>query len=1247
MAVSHVKSNAIADFTGTVTVFNSLGATATTQATALVRPSDWNSAHNQYMTIAGNTAGASTISGTNIVLQGGNNVTLSANASTIIFSGPDLAGYLTTAAQSNHSHGNPTLALTNLTGTTASASNGLTLSLSAASQSVQTQNSVSVQGSTGAISFANSNGITFGGNASTITASHNGLTTAALSNHSHGNPTLALTNLTGTTASNSAGLTLSLSANAPGAATLTAYAVSNTTQSTSGTIPGGSLSFGGAGGVSAGISNGSVVISGPALTSLSVTGALSASSNGSTISLGVGTVTMSATGNTTQGSSGTVNLNALNIQGTGGVSVGVSNGSIVISGATGGGGNLAISGGAESRSTGTINFSNSNGVTFGLSNNGVMTASVAAVGGAQTGISGIGVSNTTYTSGTVIYSAQANVTLGSSVDGASQYVRISVAAPGAGGGIALANTQTTYTSGTAQLFEAGGAITIASTTGQRFNFSVPATSSLSGTGAISLSTNGSTISIGVGTVTASAIGNTTQTSSGTINLNGLVVSGAGGLSAGFSNGTLILSGNTAGGGGGVGLNTAQTNVTWTVNSSGISLDAAAYLTSQSNQAVSNSAGSFTFQTLNFSNANNVTFGTSAGGIITASVAAPGGGGYGWGAGGGTVTSGTLVFSNSNGITFGINGQTLTASHNGITTGRASNDAVGLNTALTAGPLAWTVNSSGISLNAGSAAGTSTGFTGGASISGSMTHNTAGLALSLSHPAWITTAAQSSVSNVSAVIAATNNTGGGTATLSGAVSFSNANSATFYTSAGNAIVLSLPAYLTTQSAQAVSNSAGSFTFQTLNFSNANNVTFGTSAGSIITASVAAPGGGGGAALSAGTQSVSTGTVAFANSNGITFGMSGSNQITASYNSTLFAGTGTSITGAAAITLNSNGLQFNGASMAGTTSGFTGANISLSMTHNTSGLAISASVAAPGAAAENNAIALLGANTAGNTTATGSTIGWSGQNITLSGTNASQIVISAPATSSLVGTNGISISTAGSTISVYPNPSGNAELFEMGNNTAFSTMGQNTIYLQQFIPQDHVTFAAIERRFSGSSVSSTNSQAASHTYSYALYSRGTGANSSIYSQIAQSSIFFAASFNSNTQAGWTVSQGAASVTNTSAGTVNMSAITGYKHMYFPFGGTVIAGSQYAIAMRMSSATAVGTSPLRIGLMEMTMINNLTVGRLDTDAGFSISNASRIGDFGQGVYSVTSSNLPATIALSGLTNAVSQARMYLQLD
>ena len=88
----------------------------------------------------------------------------------------------------------------------------------------QNGNSISILGATAngpaSIVFNDSNGITFGsagaGSTTTITASHNGLTTAALSDHSHGNPTLYLTNLTGTTASASNGLSLSLSAAAPG-----------------------------------------------------------------------------------------------------------------------------------------------------------------------------------------------------------------------------------------------------------------------------------------------------------------------------------------------------------------------------------------------------------------------------------------------------------------------------------------------------------------------------------------------------------------------------------------------------------------------------------------------------------------------------------------------------------------------------------------------------------------------------------------------------------------------------------------------------------------------------------------------------------------------------------------------------------------------------------------------------------------------------------------------------------------------
>ncbi|HMH70160.1 MAG TPA: hypothetical protein VK502_02080 [Candidatus Saccharimonadales bacterium] len=96
-------------------------------------------------------------------------------------------------------------------------------------------------------------------------------------------------------------------------------------------------------------------------------------------------------------------------------------------------------------------------------------------------------------SGTLSLAGGNNVTLSQN----GNAVTISAGVGGGGGGIALANAETVYTSGTANLAVAGGAMTIASTTGQSFNFSVPQTSSLSATGALSIVTNGSTISIGV------------------------------------------------------------------------------------------------------------------------------------------------------------------------------------------------------------------------------------------------------------------------------------------------------------------------------------------------------------------------------------------------------------------------------------------------------------------------------------------------------------------------------------------------------------------------------------------------------------------------------------------------------------------------------------------------------------------------------------------------------------------------------
>lgn len=75
MAVSHVFSNAIADAAGTITVWNG-ATTSSVAASDIVKPSAWNSAHNQFLTITGNTSNSSVLSGTNIVFEAGDLVTI-------------------------------------------------------------------------------------------------------------------------------------------------------------------------------------------------------------------------------------------------------------------------------------------------------------------------------------------------------------------------------------------------------------------------------------------------------------------------------------------------------------------------------------------------------------------------------------------------------------------------------------------------------------------------------------------------------------------------------------------------------------------------------------------------------------------------------------------------------------------------------------------------------------------------------------------------------------------------------------------------------------------------------------------------------------------------------------------------------------------------------------------------------------------------------------------------------------------
>jgi len=254
-----------------------------------------------------------------------------------------------------------------------------------------------------------------------------------------------------------------------------------------------------------------------------------------------------------------------------------------------------------------------------------------------------------------------------------------------------------------------------------------------------------------------------------------------------------------------------------------------------------------------------------------------------------------------------------------------------------------------------------------------------------------------------------------------------------------------------------------------FSNSPTVTFGAN-GNTITAS-AAGGGGAGAALSAGTQSVATGTVSFANSNGITFGMSGSSQITASHNglTTQTVQTQGSVavqgsTGAISFA-NSNGISFGAnastitatvrtdyassdvtSGRAGTGSGFSGTNVSGTMTVNTNGVSIQLSVANPGGGA-----AFTNGVSGGNTSGTSGTVSnrlvlAGGNNVTLSASTdaggMSVTISGANAGGAQTGISGVQVSNTTYTSGTIT--------FQNANGISFGSSGANGISASYTVP-----------------------------------------------------------------------------------------------------------------------------------------------------------------------------------------------------
>ena len=387
--------------------------------------------------------------------------------------------------------------------------------------------------------------------------------------------------------------------------------------------------------------------------------------------------------------------------------------------------------------------------------------------------------------------------------------------------------------------------------------------------------------------------------------------------------------------------------------------------------------------------------------LDASVAAPGAASLNVSAGTTSANLTALTFANGNGVSFGLNAGTITAtvktdyqsSGNYLTTARASNDGIGLNTALTANGVSWTVNSSGISLNIPAflttamqsnqssnfvntsqsslfqqtsatsnitsnavntsspriqgIIGSNTTYTAGSiglrDLNGISFQSTTGQSFQITHALQYT-------SNTSAITASALNTSVSSLfqqTSNTSIITSNAFAATQTTkfagigttfagtnisgsmtlnSIGLNLALSVGAGGGGGIAGAITgNTSGvlaTVSTGTMVFAGGNNITLSQN-GQSITISGANVGGAqtGISALSAGTTQMTSGTAVFSNSHGISFGVNG-NTITASYNSTQFlttamasnastslAGTGTSATNAT-FTLNSLGLAFNG-------------------------------------------------------------------------------------------------------------------------------------------------------------------------------------------------------------------------------------------------------------------------------------------------------------------------------------------------
>lgn len=193
--------------------------------------------------------------------------------------------------------------------------------------------------------------------------------------------------------------------------------------------------------------------------------------------------------------------------------------------------------------------------------------------------------------------------------------------------------------------------------------------------------------------------------------------------------------------------------------------------------------------------------------------------------------------------------------------------------------------------------------------------------------------------------------------------------------------------------------------TVSFANSNGVTFGMNTAGVITATVTPGAAAGIAAVQLPNTTYTSGTVNLINSNGISFGSTTGGGVTASYNSTQFAGLGTT---------------------------FGGTNVSGSMTLNSAGLALSLSgptqsgvgISANGSSQTSGNIVFSNANGVSfgmnGSTITGSVVGGgAGVDVTLGGNTSGALALISTGTLFLAGGNNVTLSQNGNSVTISAN------------------------------------------------------------------------------------------------------------------------------------------------------------------------------------------------------------------------------------